>query len=68
MNGKPILVISDKTRIELNHLLEDTNALMNEVLKQDKAGVPGMEQVAERCQSCIDRITSFKEVNFPGKK
>lgn len=65
---KPIVVLNDKIRQELNRILQDAQTLLGEVTKQHNAGVPGMDAVADRCSSCIDRITQFKEVNFPGKK
>jgi prefoldin subunit 5 len=65
---KPVLVISDKVRLELNQLLAELNQIEGEAEKQIGASVPQMDAVIGICQQCRSQIESFKAVNFPNKK
>jgi hypothetical protein len=68
MPAKPVLVISDKVRLELNQLLNELSAIEAEAAKQEQARVPEMQQVMEVCRTCKEQIVDFKAVNFPNKK
>ena len=67
-NSKPILVISDKVRLELNQLLNELAQIEEAADKQQNAMVPEMEQVIGVCQACREKIAAFKATNFPNKK
>lgn len=68
MASKPLIKLDDKVRVSINQLLADFQSVRAEAVKQDQAMVPEMAQAIERCDDCIARLITFKEINYPGKK
>lgn len=61
-------IVNDRDRIELNKLLQEFNEIRDEAEKADRATIPGMDMVINRCDEKCQQIMRIKEQYFPGKK
>ena len=67
MAYKPIK-LADSVRVECNNCLDELKGLREDILKAERAKVPGMDALHARCQECEERIASLKAEYFPNKR
>ncbi|MEM3077840.1 MAG: hypothetical protein QXW38_09545 [Candidatus Nitrosotenuis sp.] len=61
-------IVNDKDRIELNKLLQEFNEIKEEAEKANRASIPGMDMIINRCDEKCQQIMRIKSEYFPGKK
>jgi len=60
-------IFTDKDRQQWNQDIRELNEVIEEAKKAEQAGVQGGQQLAERCQGCLEGYQQMKKAYFPNK-